>query len=75
LAASIHICNSQDLAEPIRRQLYHAPVSKQLLASYPILNKQLLVYYLKKLGQELGSIKEKLMHSIGVIPMVALQDK
>jgi hypothetical protein len=32
LAASIHICVGQDLAEPLRRQLYQAPVSKHLLA-------------------------------------------
>lgn len=33
LAASIHICIAQDLAEPLRRQLYQAPVSKHFLAS------------------------------------------
>jgi hypothetical protein len=30
---SIHFCISQALAEPLRRQLYQAPVSKHLLAS------------------------------------------
>jgi hypothetical protein len=30
---SIHFCISQALAEPVRRQLYHSPVSKLLLAS------------------------------------------
>jgi hypothetical protein len=33
LAVSIHFCICQALAEPLRRQLYHAPVSKHLLAS------------------------------------------
>jgi hypothetical protein len=33
LAASIHIYIGQALAEPIRRQLYQAPVSKHFLAS------------------------------------------
>jgi hypothetical protein len=33
LAASIHICIGQFLAEPLRRQLYQAPVSKYFLAS------------------------------------------
>jgi hypothetical protein len=33
LAASIHICIGQALAEPLRGQLYQAPVSKCLLAS------------------------------------------
>jgi hypothetical protein len=30
---SIHFCISQALAQPLRRQLYQAPVSKMLLAS------------------------------------------
>jgi hypothetical protein len=30
LAVSIHLCICQDLAEPLRRQLYQAPVSKHL---------------------------------------------
>jgi hypothetical protein len=33
LAASICLCNCQALAEPLRRQLYQAPVSKHFLAS------------------------------------------
>jgi hypothetical protein len=33
LAVSIHICIGQDLAEPLRRQLYQAPVSKHFLES------------------------------------------
>jgi hypothetical protein len=33
LAESIHLCICQALTEPLRRQLYQAPVSKQLLAS------------------------------------------
>jgi hypothetical protein len=33
LAVSIHICTGQDLAEPLRRQLYQTPVSKRFLAS------------------------------------------
>jgi hypothetical protein len=33
LAASLHLCICQALAEPLRRQLYQAPVSKHLLAS------------------------------------------
>ena len=33
LAESIHLCICQALAEPLRRQLYQAPVSKLLLAS------------------------------------------
>jgi hypothetical protein len=33
LAASIHICIGKALAEPLRRQLYQAPVSKHFLAS------------------------------------------
>ena len=33
VAASIHFCTDQVLAEPLRRQLYKAPVSKQFLAS------------------------------------------
>ena len=33
LAMSIFLCNCQALAEPLRRQLYQAPVSKHLLAS------------------------------------------
>jgi hypothetical protein len=33
LAASIHICIGQSLAEPLRRHQYHAPVSKHFLAS------------------------------------------
>jgi hypothetical protein len=33
LAVSIHFCICQALAEPLRRQLYHAPVSKLLLTS------------------------------------------
>ena len=33
LAESIHLCICQALAEPLRRQLYEAPVSKHLLAS------------------------------------------
>ena len=32
LAASIHICIGQDLAKPLRRKLYQAPVSKHFLA-------------------------------------------
>jgi hypothetical protein len=33
MAVSIHFCISQALAEPLRRELYQAPVSKLLLAS------------------------------------------
>jgi hypothetical protein len=33
LAVSFHLCICQALAEPLRRQLYQAPVSKHLLAS------------------------------------------
>ena len=33
LAVSIHLCICQPLAEPLRRQLYQAPVSIHLLAS------------------------------------------
>jgi hypothetical protein len=33
LVASIHFCICQTLAEPLRRQLYQAPVSKHFLAS------------------------------------------
>jgi hypothetical protein len=33
VAVSIHICIGQDLTEPLRRQLYQAPVSKHFLAS------------------------------------------
>jgi hypothetical protein len=33
MAVSIHFCICQTLAEPLRRQLYQAPVSKLLLAS------------------------------------------
>jgi hypothetical protein len=33
IAVSIHFCICQALAEPLRRQLYQAPVSKLLLAS------------------------------------------
>jgi hypothetical protein len=33
MAVNIHFCNCQALAEPLRRQLYQAPVSKHLLAS------------------------------------------
>ena len=33
MAVSIHFCICQALAEPLRRQLYQAPVSKLLLAS------------------------------------------
>ena len=33
LAVSIHICIGQDLEDPLRRQLYQAPVSKHFLAS------------------------------------------
>jgi hypothetical protein len=33
LAASIHYCICQALAEPLRRQLYQAPVSKHFLVS------------------------------------------
>ena len=33
MAVSIHFCICQALAEPLRRQLYQAPVSKHLLAS------------------------------------------
>jgi hypothetical protein len=33
LAVSIHLCICQVLAEPLRRQLYQAAVSKQLLTS------------------------------------------
>jgi hypothetical protein len=33
MIVSLHICISQALAEPLRRQLYQAPVTKHLLAS------------------------------------------
>jgi hypothetical protein len=33
MAVSIHFCICQALAEPLRRQLYQAPVSKHLLVS------------------------------------------
>ena len=33
MAVRIHLCICQVLAEPVRRELYQAPVSKQLLAS------------------------------------------
>ena len=33
LTVSIHVCIGQDLTEPLRRQLYQAPVSKHFLAS------------------------------------------
>jgi hypothetical protein len=33
MAVSIHFCISQALAEPLRRQLYQAPVNKLLLTS------------------------------------------
>jgi hypothetical protein len=33
LAVNLHFCICQALAEPLRRQLYQAPVSKHLLAS------------------------------------------
>jgi hypothetical protein len=36
MAVSIHLCIYQALAEPLRRQLYQAPVSKHLLASITV---------------------------------------
>jgi hypothetical protein len=33
IAESIHLCICQVLVEPLRRQLYQAPVSKHLLTS------------------------------------------
>jgi hypothetical protein len=33
LAVSIHFCMCQDMAEPLSRKLYQAPVSKHFLAS------------------------------------------
>ena len=33
MAVRIHLCICKVLAEPVRRELYKAPVSKQLLAS------------------------------------------
>ena len=33
LSESIHVCNCQAQAEPLRRQLYHVPISMQFLAS------------------------------------------
>ena len=33
LTVSIHVCIGQDLTEPLRRQLYQAPVRKHFLAS------------------------------------------
>ena len=33
VAVSIHLCMCEALAEPLRRQLYHAPVNKLLLLS------------------------------------------
>jgi hypothetical protein len=33
MAVSIHFCIYQALADPLKRQLYQAPVSKHLLAS------------------------------------------
>jgi hypothetical protein len=33
MTVSIHFCICQALAEPLRRQLYQAPVNKHLLAS------------------------------------------
>ena len=43
LVESIHLCICQALAEPLRRQLYQAPVSKHLLAS-TIVSELVIVY-------------------------------
>jgi hypothetical protein len=43
MTVSMHFCICQALAEPLRRQLYQAPVSKHLLAS-TIVSGCLVVY-------------------------------
>jgi hypothetical protein len=45
MAVSIHFCISQGLAEPLRRQLYQAPVSKLLLSSTTVSGFAILSLY------------------------------
>jgi hypothetical protein len=53
MAVSIHFCICQALADPLRRQLYQAPVSKLLLASI-ILSVLVVVYGMDpQVGQSL----------------------
>jgi hypothetical protein len=46
MTVSIHLCICQALAEPIRRQLYQAPVSNHLLASTIYLQSCLPLWFL-----------------------------
>ena len=57
MAMSIHFCISQALAEPLRRQLYQAPVSKNLLASTIVSRFLVTVYRMDpQVGQSLDGL-------------------
>jgi hypothetical protein len=59
LAARIHYCIGQTLTEPLRRQLYQAPVSKHFDIKYPCLGEQDFIrifHYFKFLCQSVHSL-------------------
>ena len=64
MAVSIHFCICQVVEEPIRRQLFQAPVSKLLLAS-TIVSGLVVVYGMDpQVGQSLGGDQDYLHYII-----------
>jgi hypothetical protein len=63
-AHSIHLCICQVLVEPLRRQLYQAPVSKHLLAS-TIVSGLVTVYRMNpQVGQSLDGLSFSLCSTL-----------
>ena len=56
LAVSIHLCIRQALAEPLRRQLYQAPVIKNFLASTTVSGLVSVYGMDPKMGQSLDGL-------------------
>jgi hypothetical protein len=64
LAASIHICIGQDLAEPLKRQLYQTPVSKHFLASTKVSGFGMCMWDGSQVGQTLDGLSFSLCSTL-----------
>jgi hypothetical protein len=67
LAESIHLWIFQALVEPVRQQLYQAPVSKHLLASTIMLGLMTVYGMDPQVGQSLGwPLLQSLLHALSL---------
>jgi hypothetical protein len=64
VAVSIHICIGQALAEPLRRQLYKAPVSKHFLASTIVSGFGVCMWDGPQVGQTLDGLSFRLCSTL-----------